>query len=376
MTKNIFGSTREELVQYCTEAGHGRFRGEQLFRWLYNTGVSDFEHCRNLPSTLRAQLTERFSILHPTIEREQRSTDGTSKYLFRLRDSHAVETVLIPSESNDEARPRRRTLCLSTQVGCPLNCSFCATASMKLKRNLDVGEIVGQYLAVQQASGDRISNLVFMGMGEALLNYDNVMNATDIIADEAAGAVGFNRITISTVGLVDGIKRLADEGRKTKLAISLHAVTDELRQRLIPIGKKYPLSTLLEAVDYYYRKTRRAITWEYILFDGINDGERDIRGLAKIARRNPGKVNLIPYHPSPDAWPTGQAPDLTPTPHGRIEEFAGKLRATGVPVMLRSSSGLDIDAACGQLAIRHDAIHSPSASLPDVDSKFTSAEFK
>jgi len=245
-----------------------------------------------------------------------------------------------------------------------------------LKRNLDVGEIVGQYLAVQQASGDRISNLVFMGMGEALLNYDNVMNATDIIADEAAGAVGFNRITISTVGLVDGIKRLADEGRKTKLAISLHAVTDELRQRLIPIGKKYPLSTLLEAVDYYYRKTRRAITWEYILFDGINDGERDIRGLAKIARRNPGKVNLIPYHPSPDAWPTGQAPDLTPTPHGRIEEFAGKLRATGVPVMLRSSSGLDIDAACGQLAIRHDAIHSPSASLPDVDSKFTSAEFK
>ena len=309
-TPNLFGLSVGELQDVCEAAGLPRFRGEQLFYWLHNRGVESFEECTNLPKTLRAELAARFCIVHPEVVTEQHSTDGTRKFLLRLADGRDIETVLIPSESEEAGQPKRLTICVSTQVGCPLDCRFCATASMKLKRNLTPGEIFGQYLAVQKRSAQRVSNLVFMGMGEPLLNYDNVMAAAELLTHEKTLAIAASHITLSTAGMADGIRRMADEGRKIKLAISLHATTDALRLRLMPINKKYPLAEIIDAAEYYYRRTRRRITWEYILFDGLNDGVDDVRRLAKLTRRVPSKVNIIPFHPIGTAYPEGMPMQL------------------------------------------------------------------
>ncbi len=354
MNTNLFGYTLEQLRSACTGAGFERFRGEQLYRWLYQGQVKDFEQCVNMPKAMRATLTEQFTINHPAMVREQHSVDGTRKFLFQLEDGRGVETVLIPSESDEDDAPKRLTLCVSTQVGCPLDCRFCATASMKLKRNLTAGEIVGQYIGAQNVSEHRITNLVFMGMGEPMLNYEQVMDAVQILTHEKACALGAGRITISTAGLADGIRRMADEERTIKLAISLHATTDELRGQLMPINKKYPLAELIDAVDYYYLKTRMRVTWEYIMFDGLNDRDEDVRRLVNLTRRIPSKINIIPFHPIDTAFPDGAPLALAPTPRWRIEDFAEQLRGRRVTVMLRSSSGKDIDAACGQLAVRHE----------------------
>jgi 23S rRNA (adenine2503-C2)-methyltransferase len=350
---NLFGLDEQELQKACVDAGLPRFRAAQLFHWLYARGVSDFNECRNLPKELRVALAEMFVITHPVIAQEQRSADGTRKFLLRLADGREIETVLIPSESDDITEPKRLTICASTQVGCPLDCKFCATASMKLKRNLTPGEIFGQYLAVQQRSEQRITNLVFMGMGEPMLNYENVMRAVDLLTHKKTGGVAASRITISTAGIVDGIRRMADEGRKIKLAISLHATTDELRRRLMPINKKHPIDDIMQAVEYYYERMRRPITWEYILFDSLNDSDDDLRRLARLTRRVPSKVNIIPFHPIKTAYPEGLPFKLVSPRRGNIESFARRLRDLDVTVMLRSSSGKDIDAACGQLAVRH-----------------------
>ncbi|MFA6235149.1 MAG: 23S rRNA (adenine(2503)-C(2))-methyltransferase RlmN [Bacteroidota bacterium] len=357
--KNLFGLSENELQQACMDAGLPRFRGVQLFHWLYSRGVKEFSECSNLPKTLRTALDEAFMITQPLILQEQRSKDGTRKYLLRLEDGRDIETVLIPSESEDEGQPRRLTICVSTQVGCPLDCKFCATASMKLKRNLTPGEIFGQYLAVQQRSEQPITNLVFMGMGEPMLNYENVMRAVDIFTHEKTDGIAASHITISTAGLVDGIRRMADEGRKIKLAISLHATTDALRRRLMPINKKHPIDDIMQAVEYYYQKTRRTVTWEYILFDRLNDSEDDLRRLARLSRRVPSKVNIIPFHSITTAYPEGLPLELASPRRAQIESFARRLRDLDVTVMLRSSSGKDIDAACGQLAVKH------AASLPE-----------
>ncbi|MDT8323136.1 MAG: 23S rRNA (adenine(2503)-C(2))-methyltransferase RlmN [Bacteroidota bacterium] len=351
--KNIFGLTHAELEEEMLRADLPRFRAEQLFYWLHNRGVTQFEDCGNLPKTLRAQLQAQYRITHPTRAREQASADGTRKFLFTLADGRSVETVLIPSESDEEGATKRLTICVSTQVGCPLDCKFCATASMKLKRNLTAGEIFGQYHAVQRLTPQRITNLVYMGMGEPMLNYENVMRSVEILTHEKSGGIAASHITLSTAGLADRILRMADEQRKIKLAISLHATTDELRQRLMPINRKFPLEALLNAAEHYYRRTRRRITYEYILFDGVNDGEEDVRRLVRLTRRVPSKVNIIPFHPIDSAYPEGLPLQLAPTPRPRIEAFAAALRAQHVTVMLRSSSGHDIDAACGQLAVHH-----------------------
>ncbi|MBE0643668.1 MAG: 23S rRNA (adenine(2503)-C(2))-methyltransferase RlmN [Bacteroidetes bacterium] len=350
---NLFGETLEELRETCASSGLPRFRGDQLFHWLYRRGVTSFTECANLPIPLRETLAAQYVIRHPEIVQEQRSSDGTRKFLLRLADGRDIETVLIPSESEDEGQPRRLTICVSTQVGCPLDCKFCATASMKLKRNLTPGEIFGQYLAVQQRTDQRITNLVFMGMGEPLLNYENVMRSVDILTHEKTEGIAASHITLSTAGLVEGIRRMANEERKIKLAVSLHATTDELRRRLMPINKKHPLDEILSAIEYYYQHTRRRITWEYILFDGLNDSELDARRLARLSRRVPSKVNIIPFHPIASAYPDGLPLALLSPPRAHIEEFARQLREMRVTVMLRSSSGKDIDAACGQLAVRH-----------------------
>ncbi|MBR9975392.1 MAG: 23S rRNA (adenine(2503)-C(2))-methyltransferase RlmN [Bacteroidetes bacterium] len=354
-TPNLFGLSVAELQDVCEGAGLPRFRGEQLFYWLHNRGVETFDECMNLPKTLRAELATSFRIAHPEAVTEQHSTDGTRKFLLRLEDGRNIETVLIPSESEEAGQPKRLTICVSTQVGCPLDCRFCATASMKLKRNLTPGEIFGQYLAVQKRSASRVTNLVFMGMGEPMLNYENVMAAAELLTHEKTAAIAASHITLSTAGLADGIRRMADEGRKIKLAISLHATTDELRLRLMPINKKYPLAEIIDAAEYYHRLTRRRITWEYILFDGLNDGVDDVRRLAKLTRRVPSKVNIIPFHPIGAAYPDGMPMQLLSPPRAHIEEFAQRLRDVHVTVMLRSSSGRDIDAACGQLAVREGA---------------------
>ena len=350
---NLFGLEMDALRRACVDAGLPRFRAEQIFYWLYNRGVTSFHDCTNIPKPLRGELETRFTIRHPEVTNEQHSADGTRKFLLRLEDGRHVEAVLIPSESEDAGQPKRLTICVSTQVGCPLDCKFCATASMKLKRNLTAGEIFGQYRVVQARTSARITNLVFMGMGEPLLNYEALMNAVDLLTHEKTAGVAASHITLSTAGMVDGIRRLADEGRKIKLAISLHATTDELRHRLMPINKKHPLEDVIAAADYYYRATRRRITWEYILFDGLNDGAADIRRLARLTRRVPSKVNIIPFHPISSAFPDGLPLPLASPSRARIEEFAQLLRAENVTVMLRASSGRDIDAACGQLAVRH-----------------------
>ena len=352
---NLFGLTVSRLQNVCLDAGLPRFRGEQLFYWLHNRGVTAFEECTNLPKPLREELSVRFRIAHPDLVTEQRSGDGTRKFLLRLEDGRDIETVLIPSESEDAGEPKRLTICVSTQVGCPLDCKFCATASMKLKRNLTAGEIFGQYLVVQRASGQRITNLVFMGMGEPLLNYEHVMDAVELLTHDKTDGIATSHITLSTAGMVEGIRRLADDGRKIKLAISLHATTDELRLRLMPINKKHPLAEIIEAAEYYYHRTRRRITWEYILFDGLNDGDEDVRRLARLTRRVPSKVNIIPFHPIETAYPDGIPLPLLSPPRAHIEDFARRLREQRVTVMLRSSSGRDIDAACGQLAVRNAA---------------------
>ena len=349
--KNIFGCTHQELSEVLTEQHLERFRAEQIFYWLYNRAVHSFDEMTNLPKSLRQQLAQHFSIAYPALSREEISADGTRKFLFRLGEGFHVETVLIPAESDEDGFPKRRTLCVSTQAGCPLGCRFCATASMKLKRNLTAGEIVAQYLVVRNMIDRRITNLVYMGMGEPMLNYENVMKSVEIITDEKSCAVSSSRITISTAGLADGIRRMADDNRKVKLAISLHSGEDEIRTSLMPVNKKYPLESVLEAAEYYYRKTKRRITYEYILFDGLNDTNDALRKLVKIVRRVPSKVNIIPFH-SIDfvSYPESKL-ELRPSPPEKVEEFARKLRDQYITVMIRSSSGKDIHAACGQLAV-------------------------
>lgn len=359
---NLFGQTLDELRSLLQERGMPRYRAEQVFYWMYNRRVTDFGLMTNLPKAERTALAESFRITHPVIAGEQNSADGTRKFLFTLEDDLRVETVLIPSETEEAGRPKRLTLCLSTQVGCPLDCAFCATASMKMRRNARAGEIVGQYFGALAASGQRITNLVYMGMGEPMLNYDETMKSIDLITHETTCGVGSAHITVSTAGLVDGIRRMADEQRKAKLAISLHSTDDALRSVLMPINRKYPLSELIAAAEYYYRATRRRITWEYILFDGLNDTEADVQRLLRLMRRVPSKVNLIPFHPIDSALSHPPRLELRPTPPARIEQFAEALRAGNATVMLRSSSGRDIDAACGQLAVRSQIRKRPAVT--------------
>jgi 23S rRNA (adenine2503-C2)-methyltransferase len=274
--------------------------------------------------------------------------------LFSLLDETAVETVMIPSEMvNEEGMPKRRTLCISTQVGCALGCAFCATATLKLKRNLAPAEIVDQYMKAREICGTDITNIVFMGMGEPMLNYDNVMKAVDILTNPEIGLITAKHITLSTAGIVPGIVRMADEAKQMKLALSLHGTTQGQREAIMPIANKYSLKELGDALEYYYQKTRKPITFEYILFDGFNDSMEDVMRLAKITRRFPSKVNVIPFHTIEFTAPEGISASLKPAPESTFHAFIKALREEDVTVMIRSSSGLDIDAACGQLAYSH-----------------------
>ena len=355
-TLHLPGMTLGQMEKLMKELGEPGYRARQLYSWVYRRRAADVDAMTTFSRELRERLAARASLRSLTLLDSQHSEDGTIKYLFRTHDRYNIEAVLIPSEARDDQdEPKRRTLCLSTQVGCPLDCKFCATASMKLKRNLTAGEIVEQFLQVAERSGQEITNVVYMGMGEPMLNYDNVFGSIDLLTDPDNELVGPRRITVSTSGLPDAIRRMADEGRRVKLALSLHALTNDLRSELMPINRRYDLKTVLAAIDYYYQKTRRPVTYEYILFAGINDTDEDVKRLARITRRVPSKVNVIPFHEIEFTNPTGIAATLRSTPPEAFDAFVAKLKKAGVQVMVRSSSGEDIDAACGQLAIKHSA---------------------
>jgi len=328
------------------------YRSKQIYQWLYAKRAQSFSEMTQLPATLRSELERHFTIGKIALAHKSVSADGTIKFLFQLSDGFEIESVLIPSEMRDaKGDSRRKTLCLSTQVGCPLDCKFCATASMKLKRNLIVAEIISQFFEVERLTGEKITNIVFMGMGEPMLNYDNVVRSLKILTDPELEIIGPKRITVSTSGLPDEIRKFAHEKLGVKLALSLHATTDELRSKLMPINRAHPIKELLSAMDVYYQETGMPVTYEYILFDGLNDSEADAKRLAKIARRLPSKVNVIPFHRIDFTNPQGIGAELHPASEENFIRFNALLKAEGVQVMVRSSSGEDIEAACGQLAL-------------------------
>lgn len=352
---NLKGLTQEELKELSHSLGEKPFRGKQLFEWLYKKRIDSIDSMTTLSKAFRDKLKTKAEICNlKFVTSYQSSFDGTTKYLFELKDGKQIESVLIPprtafydNKSLKLDEQKRLTVCVSTQVGCPLDCIFCATGTMGYKRNLITGEIIDQVIQIEKISQKKITNIVFMGMGEPFLNYDNVIDAIRIFVDGMN--IAARRITISTAGWIDGILKLANENLKVKLAISLHTLKDGLRNMLIPLNRKYNLSKLLSAISHYYERTKLRVTYEYIVFKSLNDQDDDVKLLTKLARKVPCKINLIPFHSISFVKPEI---DLKPATMEEIELFAQKLRANHLTVFIRSSAGEDITAACGQLAIK------------------------
>lgn len=363
---NLLGMTRDELSSFAVAIGGLPYRGEQLHSWLYGKAGTSFASMTDLGKAFRRRLAETAFVggVIP-IARCSSRRDGTIKYLFGLTDGLRIESVLIPpspsfrkAETPADEEQQRFTLCISTQVGCLLDCAFCATGTMGYLRNLTSGEIVDQLLQIRRQTGKRITNIVFMGMGEPLLNYDAVMKAVHIMVHGVG--IAARRITVSTAGRPDRIRQLGNEKLHFRLAVSLHSAVDETRARLMPIGRKFRLGELLEAIEYYHRQTKQTVTYEVILFNGVNDTESEVKRLIALARRVPSKINIIPYHSIAFTLPSGFAASLEPSP--RMEEIVQQLRAAHLTVMLRSNAGDDIEAACGQLAVMASDTH-PSGSI-------------
>tara|TARA_R110002020_G_scaffold293535_5_gene509249 strand:- start:184974 stop:186020 length:1047 start_codon:yes stop_codon:yes gene_type:complete len=339
--KDIRSLTREQLREYFTSKGEKAFRGNQVYEWLWNKGAHSFDDMTNLSKETRAFLDEHFVINHIKVDHMQRSNDGTIKNAVKLHDNLIVESVLIPTKS-------RTTACVSSQVGCSLNCKFCATARLKRMRNLNPDEIFDQVVAIDRQSRlyhDRpLSNIVFMGMGEPLMNYKNVVAAIDKITS-ADGGLGMSpkRITVSTSGVPKIIKKMADDEVKFNLAVSLHSALDEVRTEIMPFNEQMPLKDLKEALIYWYAKTGKKITYEYVVWDGINDRYQDIEALIDFCLAVPSKVNLIEYNPIDDGM--FQQADAS-----AIDRYVSRLEEKGITATVRRSRGKDIDAACGQLA--------------------------
>jgi len=342
------GLTLEELRAFFKEIGEPAYRGEQVFNWIYNHLASGFSEMENLPKSLREKLDQLCTIntLEQTAIQDSPET-GTRKFLFSTSDNRKIESVIIPDGE-------RATLCISTQVGCPLDCKFCATGLMGYKRNLTVGEIVDQYYLTAKEYGRKaITNIVYMGMGEPLLNYKSTLKSLSIFTDELAKGLSRNRITVSTAGIAPRIIDLAEAGPRIKLALSLHSCDEDIRSAIMPINKKYSLKENIEALKYYTKITKTRATFEYTMLKGINDRSEDIKALKRLCSELPSKINIIPFNSIAHMDPEGYSSKLEPTPYNRIMEFAQKLRDNNITVMIRETQGSDIAAACGQLAIKY-----------------------
>lgn len=339
--------SREQLRQFCLDQGLQRYRADQIFQWLYQKQATDFSQMTNLSKELRATLDEQACIHGLELVQQHESSDGTIKFLFGLFDSQYVETVMIP-EFDERGEADRLTVCVSSQVGCVFGCKFCATGKMGFFRNLTPGEIVDQLTWVnglcQERFGRRITNVVYMGMGEPLHNYKAVTESANILADPQCLELSPRRITVSTVGLARQIRKLGDEGQPFNLALSLHAPNDEKRGSMMPVNNSTNLQALREALAHYYEQTGLPVTYEYLLFDEYNDTDEDARQLARIARWIPSKVNIIMYNNVPGV-------QLQRAREERLDRFMKALADQGVRATVRRSRGDDIDAGCGQLAI-------------------------
>jgi len=351
MDKDLKDKTLTELEQIVVRLGQKKYLAGYIFGFIHDKGISEISQITPLSKPLRAKLTEQnYFISQLKILRKLTDPDGTIKYLFELSDGNRIETVLL---SGDE----RRTLCVSTQVGCAMNCAFCATAKVKLRRNLTAAEIVDQVnIVVRDAScvaranyairnthdAGRITNVVYMGMGEPLLNYDAVVKSVRILNDPAGKNIGIRHITISTCGIAPAIKKLAEEDIHPRLAVSLNAPADALRAKLMPVGAKYSIADLIEAAKFYRLKAKQRVTFEYVLIKGINDTVLHAQMLAKLLRNSRCRVNLIEFNPHPGC-------EFVASGRERIERFAGVLGAAGIRITVRFKMGQSIKAACGQL---------------------------
>ena len=349
----------EEVESTLAEWGHKSYRVTQILGWLYKKRACSIDEMSDLPQELRDQLAGSFLLKPLELAKEQRSRDGTVKFLWRLADGELIESVLIPaSVGRDGNRSDRHTICVSSQVGCAYGCKFCASGLMGYKRNLDVYEIVDQVLAVERwhlakggepakSQGGLVNNIVMMGMGEPLANYDNLIRALEIFNSSWGLNIGARKITVSTSGLAPQIRRLAEMPQQYHLAISLHGATDEVRDKIMPINRKYPLEELISACEAYQQAKGRMIWVEYILIDGVNTGLDQVEALSGLAKRLQCKVNLIPYNPV-DGIELKRPSDET------VGRFRDALHRKGVRVTVRIEKGTDIDAACGQLRLKSE----------------------
>jgi len=338
---NLMDLDLVRMQDFFVSIGEKPFRAEQLLKWIYHARITDFAQMTNLSVELRQRLPELAVIEPPKILREQTSTDGTVKWLMGSGTGNAIETVFIPES-------RRGTLCISSQVGCALNCSFCSTGAQGFSRNLSASEIIGQVWQAAESLGHerngtrRITNVVFMGMGEPLLNFDAVLPALSLLRDDLGFGLAAKRVTVSTAGLVPGIDRLRDS-IDVALAVSLHAPLDDLRETLVPLNRKYPIKELMAACSRYASsKHKRSVTFEYTLIDGVNDQPEQAQKLVKLLRKLPSKLNLIPFNPFPGT-------QYRCSPPRKIREFQEIVMAGGLIATVRKTRGDDIDAACGQL---------------------------
>lgn len=338
--KDIRALTKDQLREFFVSNGDKAFRGNQVYEWLWNKGIHSFDDMTNISKETRDMLDVNFVINHIKVDTLQRSSDGTIKNAVKLHDGLIVESVLIPAKT-------RTTACVSSQVGCSLDCKFCATARLKRMRNLNPDEIFDQVVAIDNESKlyyDRpLSNIVFMGMGEPLMNYNNVLKAIDKITSPEGLGMSPRRITLSTSGIPKMIKKMADDEVKFKLAVSLHSAIDEKRTKIMPFNEHFPLSELREALEYWYSKTKNRITYEYVVWKGVNDKKEDVDALVQFCKFAPSKVNLIEYNPIDDGG-------FQQASESAIKMYVETLEVNNITVTIRRSRGKDIDAACGQLA--------------------------
>ncbi|WP_294578511.1 23S rRNA (adenine(2503)-C(2))-methyltransferase RlmN [uncultured Thomasclavelia sp.] len=341
--ENIYDYSLEQLTEYFASINQKVFRAKQVFGWLYQKEARSFDEMSNIAKDLQAQLKEHFTLDILKIAEKQVSQDGTIKYLFELLDGSLIETVLMIHDYG-------RSLCVTSQVGCNMKCSFCASGLLRKQRDLTPGEIVAQIMKVQHDTGIRISHVVVMGTGEPFDNYDNVMNCIRIINNPFGLAIGARHITVSTCGLIPGIQRYSEEGIQTNLAISLHAPNDEIRNQLMPINRRYSMDDLRQAISEYIQKTNRRVTFEYILLKDVNDSLVCARQLAHYLRGLNAYVNLIPYNQ------VDEYDQYQPSDQATIEKFKSELLRLHINVTLRKEHGRDIDGACGQLRAKRGRV--------------------